>query len=73
MLTLADAFDAMTSDRPYHKGSSMDRALEVVRDCAGTQFDPELAQALVRIHERGELVLPRTMALKYRTMATPGA
>ena len=71
ILGLADAFDAMTSDRPYRKGFSMDRAVGVVRDCAGTQFDPGLAKAFARIHERGELVLPRTMALKYTTMATP--
>lgn len=71
ILSIADAFDAMTSDRPYHKGVSMDRAVEIARDCSGTQFAPELAQGLVRLHERGELVLPQTMALKYTTMATP--
>jgi HD-GYP domain-containing protein (c-di-GMP phosphodiesterase class II) len=71
LLALADAFDAMTSDRPYHKGCSMDRAIQIVRDCAGTQFDPEFAKGLVRLHERGELILPKTMALKYTTTATP--
>jgi HD-GYP domain-containing protein (c-di-GMP phosphodiesterase class II) len=71
LLALADAFDAMTSDRPYHKGCSMDRAVQIVRDCAGTQFDPELAKGLLGLHERGELVLPKTMALKYTTTATP--
>jgi len=71
LLALADAFDAMTSDRPYHKGCSMDRAIQIVRDCAGTQFDPELAKGLLALHERGELVLPKTMALKYTTTATP--
>ncbi|MHC4201671.1 MAG: HD domain-containing phosphohydrolase [Planctomycetota bacterium] len=71
LLGLADAFDAMTSDRPYRKGFAMDRAVGVVRDCAGTQFDPQLAEAFAKIHERGELILPRTMALKYTTMATP--
>ncbi len=71
LLGLADAFDAMTSDRPYRKGFAMDRAVGVVRDCSGTQFDPELAKAFAKIYERGELILPRTMALKYTTMATP--
>jgi len=71
LLAVADAFDAMTSDRPYHKGCSMDRAIQIIRDCAGTQFDPELAKGFVDLHERGELVLPKTMALKYTTMATP--
>ena len=60
----------MTSDRPYRKGFTMDRAAKIVKDCAGTQFDPELAEVLVGLHERGELFLPETMALKYTTMAT---
>jgi HD-GYP domain-containing protein (c-di-GMP phosphodiesterase class II) len=71
LLGLADAFDAMTSDRPYRKGFGMDRAVGVVRDCSGTQFDPQLAEAFADIHERGEVILPRTMALKYTSMATP--
>lgn len=70
ILALADSFDAMTSDRPYRKGFTMDRAAKIVKDCAGTQFDPELAAVLVGLHERGELFLPETMALKYTTMAT---
>ncbi len=71
VLALADAFDAMTSDRPYQKGFSMDRAVEVVRSCSGTQFAPDLAVAFVYLHKQGKLVLPKTMALKYTTMATP--
>ena len=71
LLAIADAFDAMTSDRPYHKACSMDRAIQIVRDCAGTQFDPDFAKGLVDLHERGGLVLPKTMALKYTTTATP--
>jgi putative nucleotidyltransferase with HDIG domain len=70
ILALADSFDAMTSDRPYRKGFTMDRAAKIVKDCAGTQFDPELAEVMVGLHERGELFLPETMALKYTTMAT---
>jgi putative nucleotidyltransferase with HDIG domain len=71
LLTLADAFDAMTSDRPYRKGFSIERALQIVRDCAGSQFDPHMSEALCHLHERGELLLPKSMALKYTTMATP--
>lgn len=71
ILALADAFDAMTSDRPYRNGFSMDKAAGIVKECRGTQFDPELAEAFLRLHKRGELTLPETMALKYTTMATP--
>lgn len=71
ILSLADAFDAMTSDRPYRKGFDMGKAAEVVMSCSGTQFDPDLAEAFYRLYKQGKLVLPKTMALKYVTMATP--
>jgi len=69
VLAVADSFDAMTSDRPYRKGFSADQAAEVVAECAGTQFDPTIAGVFLRIHERGEMLLPYTMALKYATAA----
>ncbi|MGI8975083.1 MAG: HD-GYP domain-containing protein [Gaiella sp.] len=46
ILALADAFDAMTSPRAYRTACAPDDALGEVRRCAGTQFDPELAEAL---------------------------
>jgi len=71
VLNLADAFDAMTSDRPYRKGFSIERAIQIVRDCSGSQFDPTVSAAIIELHEQGRLILPETMALKYTTMATP--
>ncbi len=65
ILAVADSFDAMTSDRPYRKGFSGEQASEVVSECAGTQFDPNIAQVFGRLYERGEMLLPYTMALKY--------
>lgn len=49
IVTLADAFDAMTSDRPYRKSLSFEDALYEVRRCAGTQFDPSVVDALLKI------------------------
>ena len=47
-ITLAcDAFHAMTSDRPYRPAMSLERACEELRSCAGTQFDPRVAEALL--------------------------
>ena len=40
LLTVVDAFDAMTSLRPYQKTKSYAQALEELRRCSGTQFDP---------------------------------
>ena len=44
LLAIADAFDAMTSVRPYRQALSHDRALAEIEACAGTQFDPHLAE-----------------------------
>jgi HD-GYP domain-containing protein (c-di-GMP phosphodiesterase class II) len=44
LLAVADAFDAMTSPRPYRHALSHERALREVERCAGTQFDPQLAE-----------------------------
>jgi putative nucleotidyltransferase with HDIG domain len=48
---IADAFDAMTSDRPYRKGMPAEVAFEEVRKGAGTQFDPTFAPAFLAIRE----------------------
>lgn len=51
ILCVADAFDAMTSDRPYRKGMSMEVALNELIRCKGTQFDPEIVDVLVLMAE----------------------
>jgi putative two-component system response regulator len=56
IVTVADAFDAMISDRPYRAGRSIDAALEEIAACSGTQFAPDVVEALVRLHERGALL-----------------
>jgi diguanylate cyclase (GGDEF)-like protein len=42
ILSIVDAFDAMTNDRPYRKALDLPTAAEELRRCAGTQFDPQL-------------------------------
>jgi diguanylate cyclase (GGDEF)-like protein/putative nucleotidyltransferase with HDIG domain len=44
LLSVADAYDAMTSLRPYHNQRSTQEAIEELRRCAGTTFDPELVE-----------------------------
>jgi putative nucleotidyltransferase with HDIG domain len=48
ILNLADAFDAMTTQRPYNKPMSLSDALEMCRKEAGGSFDPDCVDALVR-------------------------
>jgi HD-GYP domain-containing protein (c-di-GMP phosphodiesterase class II) len=52
-LIVADAFDAMTTDRPYRRGLSKERALAEIEEKAGSQFHPGVARAFVA-HQRGE-------------------
>ena len=47
ILAVADAFDALTSDRPYRRAVGVAEALRVILEGAGTQFDPEVVDALV--------------------------
>lgn len=49
ILAAADAYDAMTSDRPYRKAMSLEEAVRELRVHAGTQFDPEVVGFLVSI------------------------
>jgi HD-GYP domain-containing protein (c-di-GMP phosphodiesterase class II) len=52
ILSVADAFEAMTSPRPYRKAISWEEALAELRNNAGTQFDPEVVEAAARVVER---------------------
>jgi putative nucleotidyltransferase with HDIG domain len=49
VLAIADAFDAMTSDRPYRNALSREDALAEVERCAGTQFDPMIARVFLEV------------------------
>jgi diguanylate cyclase (GGDEF)-like protein/putative nucleotidyltransferase with HDIG domain len=48
ILTVADAFDSMVSERAYQKGRTAREAVEELRRCCGTQFDEELVEAFVQ-------------------------
>jgi HD-GYP domain-containing protein (c-di-GMP phosphodiesterase class II) len=54
VLAVVDAFDAMTSERPYRSALSLDEALAEVERCSGTQFDPEIVDAFLQMIESGE-------------------
>jgi diguanylate cyclase (GGDEF)-like protein/PAS domain S-box-containing protein len=49
ILAIADAYDAMTSERPYRKAMGHEEALSELKEKAGIQFDPELVQIVLKI------------------------
>ncbi|HEY7731676.1 MAG TPA: HD domain-containing phosphohydrolase [Gaiellaceae bacterium] len=55
LLAVVDAFDAMTSPRPYRDALGLDEALAEVERCAGTQFDPAIARTFLDVWDAGEL------------------
>jgi diguanylate cyclase (GGDEF)-like protein/putative nucleotidyltransferase with HDIG domain len=52
IVAVADAYEAMTSDRPYRDSIGYDAALAELRHCAGTQFDPVVVDAFITVLER---------------------
>ena len=54
ILAVADAYEAMISDRPYRRGMPADEARAELERCAGTQFDPTVFEAFL-----GTLIAPR--------------
>ncbi len=62
IILVADAFEAMTSDRPYRAGSAAEDALVELHRHAGTQFDPDCVEALEaalgRLPGRGQAPVP---------------
>lgn len=53
IFAVADAFDAMTADRPYRKAQRPEVAIEEIRRCSGTQFDPDVVTAFIEAWEDG--------------------
>ncbi len=55
LIAVADAFDALTSHRPYHEALPTDEAIKRIVAARGTHFDPECVDALVRCYQAGRL------------------
>lgn len=48
---VADAYDAMTSDRPYRRATSESRALEIISSRAGTDYDPDVVRVFIDLRQ----------------------
>ena len=55
VVAVADAYDAMVSDRPYRRGKPPEIALREIRNLAGVQFDPEVVQAFLSLWKEEEV------------------
>jgi HD-GYP domain-containing protein (c-di-GMP phosphodiesterase class II) len=52
ILNLCDSVESMASDRPYHRGMSLEGITAEIRSCRGTQFDPQVADIFVELIQR---------------------
>jgi HD-GYP domain-containing protein (c-di-GMP phosphodiesterase class II) len=58
ILAVADFLDALSSERSYRAATPIGEVVDLVRAKSGEAFDPMVVDALVQLHERGELALP---------------
>lgn len=61
ILSVADVYDALTSDRPYRQAMSPFDAKEIIRKGAGTDFDPTVVEAFLEAFRNRELEMPELM------------
>lgn len=61
IFAVADTLDAMTSDRPYRKGTTFSNAVAEITRCGGSQFDPEVVKAFNSIGEVGLIRIKEDM------------
>ena len=59
ILAVADAWDAMTSDRPYRNGMSPEHATQILRDGSGSKWDPDCVDAFIRCMDGVRIVADR--------------
>ncbi|MBI4698399.1 MAG: HD domain-containing protein, partial [Nitrospirae bacterium] len=52
ILSVADSFDSMVADRPYRRSTGKEYAIAELKRCAGSQFDPMIVEAFLRVIER---------------------
>ena len=55
ILAVADVYDALTTDRSYRRKMPEHVAVKIIRENAGSQFDPKIVNIFLKLHERGEI------------------
>lgn len=51
IMSIVDTYDAMTNDRPYRKARSQKKAIDKLKRCQETQFDPNLIYKFIKLQE----------------------
>jgi HD-GYP domain-containing protein (c-di-GMP phosphodiesterase class II) len=72
IIHVSDAYDAMTTDRPYRRGMSHDRAISILREFAGRQFDPRVVEVFTNLHVFPEPVREEAEEAKELELAAAG-
>ena len=52
IVSIADVYDALTSDRPYKKAFTHERAIEIILEWNNTHFDPDIVDAFLKVIKR---------------------
>ncbi|RKY25019.1 MAG: hypothetical protein DRP62_02330 [Planctomycetota bacterium] len=73
ILSVANAFDAITSKRGHHPAQSCEYALNEIEACCGTQFNPEVVEALKEAYEKHKEKWPLSTRAFYNTYSEPAA
>jgi putative nucleotidyltransferase with HDIG domain len=60
IIAVADSFDAMMADRPYRKAYTLEGAVEELKKCSGTQFDPMIVETFIRVLEKNPDIVKDT-------------
>jgi HD-GYP domain-containing protein (c-di-GMP phosphodiesterase class II) len=55
IISVADTYDAMITDRPYRRGLSKSEAAEEIKRFSGRQFDPQIASAFIELYQEGKV------------------
>jgi len=61
ILSVADVYDALVSDRPYRKAMSPFEAKEIIVNGSGKDFDPDVVKAFVKAFKKGEMEIPNVV------------
>ncbi len=65
IIHVCDAFEAMTSDRPYRPALPISKAVDELKKEAGRQFDPKVVEAFLKVMEKGELTIESEKKRKF--------